>query len=257
MRTCGSVLGGVRTSFSSWIRRRHRSLIAGIETPEGLDKLMSLLYYSRIRFIHQLMPLLEATPLASANVISVYAAGMETPNKNLYLNDLSLRDPNSFGFAATRNHVVHMKTLAFEKLAQQHPKLSLVHIFPGLVITPGFDRNPMPLWFKIIWPVLVPVARLFALAPDDIAEWVLGFTSEKFSGIERAKSGEVEAAVSTDGSLGGGAYSVRYDGYIYGPIAAYQGLRCALVRDWNSHLLPSTEIKRTRIIPEHARNRQT
>jgi hypothetical protein len=44
------------------------------ETKEGLDKTMSMLYYSRMRFAINLMPLLRASE--AAHVISVFGAGL-------------------------------------------------------------------------------------------------------------------------------------------------------------------------------------
>ena len=50
-----------------------------------------------------------------------------------------------------------------EHLAKDYPgKLSLVHVYPGLVITKAFDtitEIPSPLWFKIVMPIMMPIVR--------------------------------------------------------------------------------------------------
>nr|POF24573.1 oxidoreductase andh [Quercus suber] len=213
------------------------------ETPEGLDKLASHLYYSRVRFVYQLLPFLDATILPSARVISIYAAGSENPAKNFYPEDLSLRDPQKFGFAASRNHAVIMTTMTFETIAQRHPRIGLVHIYPGLVITPGFKNNPLPWWFKITFKVTSPFLPLVSLKPDVIADWVVGFVSPRFGGSEETEKLKGGAARATTGVVGGGAYSAKYDGVTYGGSTAYDRLRKDGFQDkvWQ-HTLSAFEI---------------
>ncbi|KAF2153774.1 hypothetical protein K461DRAFT_276826 [Myriangium duriaei CBS 260.36] len=222
------------------------------ETSEGLDKLFSLLYYSRIRFVHQLLPFLTATPLPSTRVISIYAAGLEDPHKNFFPDDLSLRDTRNFSYTATRNHVVHMKTMAFETIAQQYPNVGLVHVFPGLVITPGFDRNPLPWWFRVLWTIFRPIAGWFALKHEDSGEWTLGLTSDRFGRAGQSKAGGEAAAESTDGVVGGGAYSAKYNGQVYGNIAVYEGLRKKGFREkvWEHTMSAFKEISEGRVFKD-------
>jgi hypothetical protein len=88
---------------------------------------MSLLYYSRMRFITKLEPLLLASKLPS-HVISVYAAGHKG---KLFKDDFSLRDPKHY-FANARSDVTFMTTVFMESLAERHKgQMSLVHIFHG------------------------------------------------------------------------------------------------------------------------------
>ncbi|KAG8156729.1 hypothetical protein KVR01_013334 [Diaporthe batatas] len=201
------------------------------ETSEGLDKSFSLLYYSRIRFITQLLPLLEASPLPSARVVSVYSAGLETATKDRYLEDLSLRNAENYSFGAVRNHTTHLKTMAFETIAEQHPKVGLVHVYPSLVITPGFDNNPLPPLIKIGWKLAAPAAKLFSVKPDEIGERVLGFTSARFGGKQETETLQTGVAESTNGEVGGGAYSLKYTGEVneIGPI--YEKLRSSGFRE--------------------------
>jgi len=115
---------------------------------------MSLLYYSRIRFITNLLPLLLASSVP-AHIVSVFAAGME---KKLYPEDLSLRDPKHYqGWGDMRTHVVYMTTFLMEELAKKYPgKLALSHVFPGLVIHGSFG-NIVPKWFRVLGSIFLPL----------------------------------------------------------------------------------------------------
>lgn len=106
---------------------------------------MSLLYYSRIRFISRLASLLTTSTTSTlhpSHVISVYAAGAENMG-TFHPNDLSLRGKDAKGkptysFANCRTNVVYMTTMMFERLAQQHKgKMALLHVWPKIVITPA------------------------------------------------------------------------------------------------------------------------
>lgn len=197
-----------------------------VDTEEGLDKSMSLLYYSRMRFITRLLPLLRSSKLP-AHVISVYAAGMESSGK-LFQDDLSLRDPTHFGFANSRVHVVHMKTMFFERLAQQNPgALSLVHVYPSLVVTPSFYSNTLPLWFRLAWRIVAwPVKRFFSVPPEEIGARVTFLASDQYPA--RAADGKrplERTPIATDGVLGGGAYAVNYDGKACDTAESYRHLK--------------------------------
>ena len=179
------------------------------DTIEGLDTSVSLLYYSRLRTLTNLLPLLLASPLPTgAHVISIYAAGSET---QLFTSDLSLRNPKLYNLSNTRSHVCYMKTLSFEKLVEDNPgKLSCVHIFPGLVMTESFHDQNLPLWFRAVWFVLSPIAGWFSTPGDEIGERVLFLATGRYPA--RGAKGEGEIAKGTDGTRGGGAYAVKADG---------------------------------------------
>jgi hypothetical protein len=218
------------TSQNVSVARRVPDTLADQErtdTNEGLEVSMSLLYYSRIRFINNLLPLLTAAP-EPAHVISVYAAGMESSGK-FYPDDLSLtRDSKAhYTFANCRSHCIHMKTMYFEHLAQKHEgKLSFVHVYPGLVIGPNFWHESLPTWFKIIWFFMYPIANVFSTAPEESGKRTLYFASDKFpaGGLSNKNSNEA-APMSTDRVKGGGAYSCKYDDEVYDVSKAYKELR--------------------------------
>jgi len=186
------------------------------ETSEGMDTSLSLLYYSRMRFITQLLPLLVASRLP-ARVVSVFGPGRDT---KLIADDLPLCKPQNFNFTNLGSHAAYMTTFFFEKMAVSHPgKLSLSHYFPMLVITPAFKGGGVPSWFKAVFAIVGPLAKLLSVKPKECGDRVLFHTSPRFPARSSdaevkppAKLDDLKVAVSSDGVLGGGAYRVNWDG---------------------------------------------
>ncbi|KAK5999696.1 hypothetical protein QM012_005102 [Aureobasidium pullulans] len=198
-----------------------------IDTKEGLDKSMSLLYYSRMRFITNLLPsLLCSTLPLGARVISIYAGGMETMG-TLHSSDLSLDQPKHYSFGNCRTHSVAMKTMSFEDLATKHAgKLSCSHMYPGLVVHKGFDDPNYPWWFKIVWRIMKPFARFFPmyLTPEEIGQRVLfQATGDRYAA--RGLESGTKVVDATNGVKGGGAYSVTYTNEVNDVSEFYQKLR--------------------------------
>ncbi|KAK5174384.1 uncharacterized protein LTR77_001464 [Saxophila tyrrhenica] len=193
------------------------------ETKEGLDSSMSLLYYSRVRFITKLLPLLRASKFPpGARCISIYAGGLEN-KKQFYPADFSLRQPEHFSFAKVRSQTVYMKTLLFEKLAQENEgKLACVHMYPGLVITPNFYADSHPWWFKLVWVCVAPLAKIYATSAEEIGQRVLYLATERYP-AQSLGADRKDVASSSNGVLGGGAYSVKADGDTNDLSAAYAG----------------------------------
>lgn len=171
-----------------------------------------------MRFVTQLLPLLLASPLPG-RVVSVYGPGRDT---NLVLDDLSLRHPKNFGFVNLGSHAAYMTTFFFERLAASHPgKLSLSHYFPSLVITPGFEGDGVPTWFKYFFSLTMPLFRLASVAPKECGERVLFHTSPRFPArspdakLESVEDpSKAQVAPSSDGILGGGAYRTNWNGEV-------------------------------------------
>ena len=201
------------------------------ETSEGLDTFMSLLYYSRIRFTTRLLPLLLASSLP-AHVISVFGPGRDT---TLVQNDLSLRSPEHYGFMSSGSHAAYFITFFMEHLAAQNRgKLSLVHYFPGLVLSDGFQDPALPFWFRAIFKYAAPLIRL---SPSTLDGEVSGArtlfnASPRFppcsaDGKAAAKdsAGAIGVAESSDGIVGGGAYRVNYNNEQVATPKQYKKLR--------------------------------
>ena len=173
---------------------------------------MSLMYYSRMRMIIKLLPLLLRSTLP-ARVVSVYAAGTEA---QLFPEDLSLRNLRHYSYLQARSHMVYMHTLFMEVLAEQHAgKLSLIHIFPGLVLGPGFQNPELPTWVRILmgWVVIPLFGRLITLPANECGDRMLSLASPRYPPrpIDKTKSQE-GLAIGTDGEPGSGVYSLNWDG---------------------------------------------
>jgi NAD(P)-dependent dehydrogenase (short-subunit alcohol dehydrogenase family) len=102
------------------------------DTGEGLDPSMTTRYYSRLRAVQKLLPLLNNAQ--SPRIISVLAGGMEGPLKE---SDLDLRDQDNWSFWNASVHATTMGTLSLERLAKENPRVSIVHWFPGPVAMTG------------------------------------------------------------------------------------------------------------------------
>jgi hypothetical protein len=183
---------------------------------EGLEKSLSLLYYSRMRFIVQLLPLLTSSSIAGGGrVVSVFGGR----DQNFIQDDLSLRKPQNFSFATLGSHTAVMTTFFFERLAAAHPgKLSLSHYFPGVVLTPAYTTESVPAWFRALFGILKPLVSVMAVSPPDCGQRILFHTSARFPARETpgaqaaATMQKVHLATSSDGVIGGGAYRTNWNG---------------------------------------------
>jgi hypothetical protein len=176
------------------------------DTGEGLDQMMSLVYYSRIRFILQLMPLLEVSNSPDgAHIVSIDAAG--TVGK-LFRNDLSLLDPSHYSYINVKSHAAYMTTMAFEQLASQHTRLAFVYMYPGMVFGPAYRDPSLPWWFKALRSVAEPLLRTtFATLPEESGSRTLFLATPAFASA-RSNHANSGLAKGTNGSSGSGCYAV-------------------------------------------------
>ncbi len=109
-----------------------------------------------------------------------------------------------------------MTTFFFESLAKKYEgKLSLIHYFPGLVLTDAFGSAGIPAWLKLVFWVTWPLMKWLSVPLNESGERVVFLAaSGKFpargSTETGAAGGEVE--ISSDGVLGGGAYRADWNG---------------------------------------------
>lgn len=196
---------------------------------------MSLMYYSRMRIITNLLPLLLKSKLP-ATIVSVYAASMEV---KLFPDDLSLRDLSHYSYSQARSHMCYMHTLFMETLAEPHPgKLSLVHIFPGLVLGPGFQNPELPAWFRVIWHwIFVPIfGRFVTVPPQECGERMLSLASSRYPAISGGTMHDDDNAIlGTNGKPGGGVYSLTWNGESNYNKKAYEKIDKSQMREkvWN------------------------
>ncbi|KAL8848281.1 MAG: hypothetical protein Q9221_006680 [Calogaya cf. arnoldii] len=184
------------------------------ETKEGLDTLLSLRYYSRLRFVQNLLPLLSLTPYP--HIVSVLAGGQEG---KIYEDDLELKD--NYALLSCANHGTTMTTLAFEHLAHENEKVAFVHVYPGYVATnimqSGFSW-PVANFFKYI---LQPLLSFLAVPlPDCGDRQLFHATSNRYPPLSSPPSGSLsgvqlpsglEKARSSKGEIGGGCYLMGQD----------------------------------------------
>jgi hypothetical protein len=161
--------------------------------------LAALNYYSRIRFITNLLPLLH-NALDLRRVVSVGGGGKEG-----YLDATdfpAIRVP----LPELRGHLATLITLGLEAIAKTAPDVSLIHDYPGSVVT-GLYRHmdTLPFDKSTSVPIEESGERHLYLA-----------TSANFPPVDgnsaavRLVDG-IDIAIGTEGRSGTGVYSVGED----------------------------------------------
>lgn len=183
------------------------------ESSEGLDKVTSIRYYARMRFLLNLLALLNAAP--SPRVVSVLAADQEG---QLYPEDFALKEEAHYSVMKAARAAASMNTLFFEEMRKQNPKVVFVHLYPGLVPnTALFDRKEhfgRLMRLLLIW-VVMPVVSLFGYTVEESGERVLfAATNGRFRAVQQERGvddGMEGIAVGTDGTRGTGVYLAMAD----------------------------------------------
>jgi NAD(P)-dependent dehydrogenase (short-subunit alcohol dehydrogenase family) len=133
----------------------YMSLQGRSSTIEGIDRKMSVNYYSRIRWMFNMMPALEKASHDGelSRVITVLAAGSES---DVRLDDLGLQ--HNFTLHACLAHCVMMTDFMIEQLAERHPDVSFSHSYPGTVKTGIANQlsGPVRLAVKVLYAVMTP-----------------------------------------------------------------------------------------------------
>ena len=202
-----------------------------IETSEGLDKKLSLHYYSRMRFVANLLPQLtkateEKTKPSLSRVVSVLEAGGEAP---LNLTDLPLKTHYSLKNCA--KHAITMNSVAMEHLASSssHAQTSFVHSFPGIVntrIARGLGSVT-----KLAVNALVVLMKPWEISVEESGERHLyAATSPRFAPAAGARPSKTsgygeDVAEGSDGRPGSGFYRLASDGSTYAPSKVMQQYR--------------------------------
>ncbi|KEY64551.1 hypothetical protein S7711_03617 [Stachybotrys chartarum IBT 7711] len=127
-----------------------------IETTEGLDPSMTTRFYSRALAIQQLLPLLNKSQ--NPHVTNVGAGGQEDA---LLMDDLDLAKPGNYSIARAAVHSATMFTIVLEKFAQENPKISFVHSFPGLTATRIMYRGSSGIVGFLLKRIIAPLINTF------------------------------------------------------------------------------------------------
>ncbi|KAJ5925189.1 short-chain dehydrogenases/reductase [Penicillium verhagenii] len=130
------------------------------EGDDNIDVNHIIRYYSRLRFVHNLLPSLELSK--SPRVVSVLAGGQE-----MMIEEDNLDLKKRFSFSAGNGYPTTMTTLAFEHLASKHPSVSFIHDFPGIVATPLFKKVAGP----ILGSILGFLSKVVSIPASESGEW--------------------------------------------------------------------------------------
>lgn len=133
----------------------YMTLKGRVETDEGIDRKMSVNYYSRMRWVINLMPCLtrasELNELSRVN--SVLAAGSEG---DIRVDDLDLK--HNFTLHAALAHCTVMTDFIMEEFAKRYPGTAFMHSYPGTVKTGIANElnGPIRLAVKVMYAVMTP-----------------------------------------------------------------------------------------------------
>ncbi|KII87958.1 hypothetical protein PLICRDRAFT_42507 [Plicaturopsis crispa FD-325 SS-3] len=139
------------------------------ETEEGIDVKLAAHYYSRWKFINELLPLLQKAADAGedAKVMSMFSAG---GNGQIDLDDLGLKKTYSVRKAAVQGPTYN--DLMVEDFAGRHPDVAFTHAYPGGVRTPLL-RTTKGVAKYTIGPVIHALLYPFTISQEESGEYML------------------------------------------------------------------------------------
>ncbi|KAL0061430.1 hypothetical protein AAF712_011724 [Marasmius tenuissimus] len=189
------------------------SFSLGTETSEGLPTILALGFASRMRFIHNLLPLIQRST-SLKRVVNVLAGTKEGA-----IDESDWEGRNITGSPLKgRGQACAMTTLTLEILSKRAPDVSFIHDFPGLVKS-NIGREAKGFGMKLFLGISSLLAPFIAVPTEESGErHVFLMASAKYPPASNQRSsgvplGEgVEVARGTDGKAGSGVYSVDWDG---------------------------------------------
>ncbi|KAL4928797.1 uncharacterized protein BDV17DRAFT_90747 [Aspergillus undulatus] len=178
-------------------------------TSENLHLLTALVSYSRLRFMSNLLPLIEkATGLR--RIVTVGAGGFEGP---IDATDISaLHTPPE----QVRGHIASLMTLGLEAVSRRASGVTLIHAYPGAVDTP-LARQLLTAGYEA--PIKIPTPEDW-LSPEESGERNLFLLTSSRYYARSAGGADLLVSVTSDlglvtgvdGEPGSGVYSVGVDG---------------------------------------------
>ncbi|KAF2275052.1 short-chain dehydrogenase/reductase [Westerdykella ornata] len=187
------------------------------ETEEGLDRKLALHYYSRMRFVHSLSPLLSAAgndPDPKANLSRVVSVldSRTGRSASLDFDDLSLK--RNFGLKSAAHHACGMNSFALEYFAKQHPHTSYIHASPQAVMT-NAAREMGPVYQAVLKVAATLMKPFFVDLGESGERHLFAATAPRFAPL--ARGDEVEGvARGSDEVMGSGSYAVNWDDEVWG-----------------------------------------
>jgi NAD(P)-dependent dehydrogenase (short-subunit alcohol dehydrogenase family) len=194
------------------------------ETSEGLDRKFALHYYTRMRFVKQLQPLLDAAATSSNSLSRVVAVLDPQPGLRMTpkWTDLSLKE--SFSLKNCMVHASAMTNLAFSGLAAKYPGTTYIHAYPHIVDT-GAGRDAFGAFEPIAKPFMWLIRTAMQVKPVESGErHLFAATSPTFSPKSGSESGK-EAAMGGDGVRGSGSYLLYWNNDVLEDKAAAKKMR--------------------------------
>jgi hypothetical protein len=173
-----------------------------------LPYVSALTQYSRIRFVLNLLPLLQKAE-GLRRVVSVGAATFEGAI------DLTNISGEGFPLGKWRNQAASVATLLLEETARRAPNISFIHTVPGIVKS-GIQRDAEGLGMSIRIGVANLLMPLIQTPPAECGERHLFFaTSARYLSYQNGENiegvpfeGHGEVARGTNGKKGSGMYSM-------------------------------------------------
>ncbi|KAJ7445543.1 hypothetical protein B0H11DRAFT_430634 [Mycena galericulata] len=156
------------------------------ETKEGLDYHLSLRYYSRCVYIQELVTLLTAAADLGqdARVMTVLGGGLALPLVTKDINNSQARGgayeclkgitASIAGIRAGTISAGYNDALVIW-FAAQYPRLAFIHIHPGMVRTPEFNKGLNLGWAltPVAWAIQSLIDISVAVSQDECAEYML------------------------------------------------------------------------------------
>lgn len=198
------------------------------DTEEGLDKYMTLFYFSRARLAFKLLPLLRESPIGGR---VVFVANPKTQGK-MNLDDLELR--KNFSIRLALSHYGGLQSWFLEELSRRNPaKVVGCHYYPGTVMTDLAWHSDIPRWTMFLWSWIVgPIMRIWSVPFDECGQRILFMASPRFAAcpdtgepFPSSSADGVDKAEGRNGVLGSGAYDVNWDDSIIPPTKEMKQLR--------------------------------
>ncbi|KAL9594656.1 MAG: hypothetical protein Q9219_006917 [cf. Caloplaca sp. 3 TL-2023] len=181
-----------------------------VENEDDLEDTISLRYYVRDRFMYNFFSSLAAPTSCILSILSIHGVGKEG---HLIESDLELRDNFSMRNAAM--HTSTVNTLFLQGIAAKNPTVSCIHIFPGVVVTKGYNLLAEDSWPQLRWMFVwlaLPVMRVLTISLDESGQrHLFHATSARYPPAEGSEKGVtmprgLGTVEGSDGKVGSGCY---------------------------------------------------
>ncbi|KAI1121358.1 hypothetical protein F5Y10DRAFT_102547 [Nemania abortiva] len=140
-------------------------------TKEGLESCFTLSYYSRMRLLSNMLPLLRRSQ--NPRVLSVLNGGKEK-----YINEQDIGLNRHWSLMNVIKHTTLLNSLAFDYLAVQNEQITFIHNFPSLVKSDNFRRINPPAgssllrkaWLSFVKGLVAVIRYFVGMTPEEAGE---------------------------------------------------------------------------------------